>query len=57
MTPGLPPHGLQTPARFIVPFFRKFEFYETGIWSDDPVAGRLQVLVLDTGFQPIQQRG
>jgi hypothetical protein len=46
---------MQTSAR-LVPFFQKFEFNETGIWSDDPVAGWLQVLVLDTRLRPVQQR-
>lgn len=45
---------MQTAER-LVPFFRKFEFNETGIWSDDPVAGRLQVLILDTRGRPVQQ--
>jgi hypothetical protein len=39
-------------AEKLVPFFRKFEFHETGIWADDPAAGRLQVLVLDTMMRP-----
>jgi hypothetical protein len=46
---------MQTAER-LVPFFRKFEFHETGIWSDDPVAGRLQALVLDTRHQPVQRK-
>jgi hypothetical protein len=46
---------MQTSAR-LVPFFEKFEFKETGIWSDDPVAGWLQFLVLDTRSRPVQQR-
>lgn len=47
---------MQTAER-LVPFFRKFEFFETGIWTQDAVAGRLQVLVLDTGMRPVQGRG
>ena len=42
-------------AEKLVPFFRKFEFGETGIWSDDGIAGRLQVLILDTKLHPIQE--
>lgn len=42
-------------AEKLVPFFRKFEFYETGVWSDDPAAGRLQVLILDTRLKPAQE--
>lgn len=41
-------------AEKLVPFFRKFEFFETGAWSDDPAAGRLQALVLDTRMHPLQ---
>lgn len=44
---------MQTSER-LVPFFRKFGFVETGIWSQDHAAGRLQVLILDTNFQPVQ---
>ena len=43
-------------AEKLVPFFRKFEFHETGIWADDPAAGRLQVLVLDTTMRPVQEQ-
>ncbi len=32
----------------LVPFFQRFGFDETGLWSIDPVAGCLQVLLLDT---------
>lgn len=42
-------------AEKLVPFFRKLEFYETGIWSDDPAAGPLQVMILDTGLRPIRE--
>lgn len=42
-------------AEKLVPFFRKFEFHETGIWADDPAAGRLQILVLDTKMRPVQE--
>ena len=38
---------MQTAER-LIPFFRKFEFHDSGISSIDPVAGPLQVLVLDT---------
>lgn len=44
---------MQTAER-LVPFFCKFEFFETGIWTHDPAAGRLQVLVLDTKMRPVQ---
>lgn len=44
-------------AEKLVPFFRKFGFDETGIWADDPAAGRLQVLVLDTMMRPTQEYG
>jgi hypothetical protein len=44
---------MQTAER-LVPFFRKFEFFETGMWTQDPAAGRLQVLVLDTKMRPVQ---
>jgi hypothetical protein len=44
---------MQTAER-LVPFFLKFEFFETGIWTHDPAAGRLQVLVLDTRMRPVQ---
>jgi hypothetical protein len=44
-------------AEKLVPFFLKFDFYETGIWSDDPAAGRLQVLVLDTKGRPAPGNG
>lgn len=43
-------------AEKLVPFFRKFEFYETGVWSEDAAAGRLQVLILDTKNRPMAQR-
>lgn len=43
-------------AEKLVPFFRKLEFHETGIWTDDPSAGRLQVLILDTGSRPIREK-
>ena len=43
-------------AEKLVPFFHKLEFHETGIWSDDPSAGRLQVLVLDTESRPIREK-
>lgn len=39
-------------AETLVPFFRKLEFHETGIWSEEPAAGRLQVLILDTADRP-----
>ena len=42
-------------AEKLVPFFRKFDFQETGAWTVDPVAGRLQVLVVDTRMQPLQE--
>lgn len=45
---------MQTAER-LIPFFRKFEFAETGVWSDDPAAGRLQILLLDTRMRPLQQ--
>lgn len=45
---------MQTAER-LVPFFRKFGFAETGEWSEDSAAGRLQVLILDTKHQPIQE--
>jgi len=44
---------MQTAGR-LVPFFLKFEFFETGMWTHDPAAGRLQVLVLDTKMRPVQ---
>jgi hypothetical protein len=44
---------MQTAER-LVPFFLKFEFFETGMWTHDPAAGRLQVLVLDTKMRPVQ---
>ena len=47
---------MQTAER-LVPFFRKFGFLETGIWSQDAAAGRLQVIILDTKFQPTHERG
>ena len=47
---------MQTAAK-LVPFFPRFEFFETGLWSDDPAAGRLQVLILDTRMQPVQPAG
>lgn len=47
---------MQTAER-LVPFFRKFEFFETGMWLDDPAAGRLQVLILDTRMRPVQIGG
>lgn len=43
-------------AEKLVPFFCKLEFCETGIWSDDPAAGRLQVMILDTGFRAVRER-
>jgi len=46
---------VQTTER-LIPFLRRFEFDETGLWSIDPIAGRLQVLVLDTRDQPLQGR-
>jgi hypothetical protein len=46
---------MQTAER-LVPFFRKFEFQETGVWSEDPAAGRLQVLILDTAMRPVKTR-
>ena len=42
-------------AEKLVPFFRKLEFHETGIWADDPAAGRLQVLILDTKSRPVRE--
>jgi hypothetical protein len=39
-------------AEKLVPFFRKLEFNETGIWSEEPAAGRLQVLILDAADRP-----
>ena len=47
---------MQTAER-LVPFFCKFEFRDSGISSIDPVAGRLQVLVLDTRNDPVKRRG
>lgn len=49
-------YGIMQTTEKLVPFFRKFEFFETGIWSDDAAAGRLQVLIIDTKMQPVQQR-
>jgi len=46
---------MQTSEK-LVPFFRKLEFYETGIWSEEPAAGRLQVLILDTNHRPERQK-
>lgn len=43
-------------AEKLVPFFRKFEFHETGIWSEDAAAGRLHALILDTKHIPLQTR-
>lgn len=43
-------------AEKLVPFFRKLEFQETGLWSDDSAAGRLQVLILDTGLRPTREK-
>jgi hypothetical protein len=43
-------------AEKLVPFFRKFEFQETGLWSEDAAAGRLQALILDTKHIPAQQK-
>jgi hypothetical protein len=43
-------------AEKLVPFFRKFEFRETGLWSDDATAGRLQALILDTRHLPAQNK-
>jgi hypothetical protein len=43
-------------AEKLVPFFRKLEFRETGIWSEEPAAGRLQVLILDTHHRPERQK-
>jgi len=43
-------------AEKLVPFFRKFEFEETGLWSQDAVAGRLQALILDTRHIPDQKQ-
>ena len=48
---------LMQTAEKLVPFFAKFEFQETGVWSDDPAAGRLQVLLLDTEMRPLQGEG
>ena len=48
---------LMQTAEKLVPFFRKFEFQETGVWSDDSAAGRLQVLLLDTRLRPLQEEG
>jgi hypothetical protein len=45
---------MQTAER-LVPFFRKFEFYETGVWSQDGAAGRLQVMIVDTKSRPVQE--
>lgn len=45
---------MQTSER-LMPFFRKFEFRESGVWSDDPAVGRLQVMILDTQNKPLQQ--
>lgn len=47
---------MQTAKR-LVPFFGKFEFRDSGISSIDPVAGQLQVLVLDTRNEPVKRRG
>ncbi|TNC15027.1 hypothetical protein FF100_05525 [Methylobacterium terricola] len=46
---------MQTAER-LVPFFRRFEFQETGCWSDDGPGGRLQVMILDTRMQPVLGR-
>jgi hypothetical protein len=46
---------MQTAER-LVPFFRRFEFFETGMWSDDPVAGPLQTLILDTRSIAVQPK-
>jgi hypothetical protein len=46
---------MQTSEK-LVPFFRKLEFHETGIWSEEPAAGRLQVLILDTVHRPERQK-
>jgi hypothetical protein len=35
-------------AERLITFFRRMGCSETGIWSDDPAAGKLQILVLDT---------
>jgi hypothetical protein len=45
-------YGIMQTAEKLVPFFRKLEFHETGIWSEEPAAGRLQVLILDTADRP-----
>jgi hypothetical protein len=47
---------MQTAER-LIPFFHKFEFHDSGISSIDPVAGRLQVLVLDTRNTLKRRRG
>lgn len=39
----------------LVPFFRKFEFYETDFVVNDPAAGELRVLILDTESTPTQK--
>jgi hypothetical protein len=44
-------------AEKLVPFFRRFEFFDTGMWTDDPAAGRLHVLILDTRMRPVQAEG
>lgn len=46
---------LMQTAEPLVSFFTRLEFRETGIWSDDPAAGRLQVLVLDTEMRPTRK--
>jgi hypothetical protein len=46
---------MQTSEK-LLPFFRKLEFHETGIWSEEPAAGRLQVLILDTADRPERQK-
>lgn len=45
---------MQTAER-LVPFFRRFEFKETDVWSEDGAAGRLQALILDTQGRPSQK--
>jgi hypothetical protein len=43
-------------AEKLIPFFLKFGFHQTGMWLEDPAAGRLQVLVLDTRMEPLQEK-
>jgi len=46
---------MQTAER-LVPYFKRFEFYETGRWTEDSIAGCLQTMILDTKLDPIRNR-